>query len=59
MKNKELYTIMVNAIEKITKTAGTLTRWEAVNFFIGFFKIIDEEKLTLIQKLYADGFIKK
>ena len=50
---------MVNAIEKITKTAGTLTRWEAVNFFIGFFKIIDEEKLTLIQKLYADGFIKK
>lgn len=50
---------MINAIEEITKKQGILTRWEALNFFIGYFKIIDEEKLDLINKLYADGFIKK
>lgn len=59
MINKELYATMVKAIEKIKKIAGTLTRWETVNFFIGFFETLDEEKIDLIQKLYRDGFIKK
>ena len=59
MINEKLYSEMVNAIEKAKKWAGTISRWEAINFFIGYFKILDEEKIDLIGKLCADGIITK
>ncbi len=59
MTNQKLYSEMVNAIEGAKKWAGTISRWEAINFFIGYFKILDEEKIDLIGKLYADGIITK
>ena len=59
MINEKLYSKMVNAIEKTKKWAGTISRWETINFFIGYFKILDEEKIDLIGKLYADGIITK
>lgn len=56
--NTELYSFMVNTIENLQKTVGVMTRHEVTAYFIGYYKVIDEEKFNLINKLYLDGIIK-
>ena len=58
MEKQELYAFMVNQIETLQKSVGIMSRYEVTTYFIGYFKVIDEEKFDLINKLYQDGIIK-
>ena len=53
------YYELVNLVLKDIALNGSMTRFDAVCLLIKEYGTVDAEGLTLIKKLYCDGFIQK